>query len=214
MLRTRRRGILFVISGPSGVGKGTLRERLLARESQLVYSISATTRLPRPGERHGREYFFVSQAEFERLIREHQLLEWAFVYGNYYGTPRPFVLETLARGQDVLLEIDIQGAMQIKRRFPQGVFVFIMPPSMPELARRLAARGQDPPETIARRLAQYEEEIGHVKDYEYMVVNDQLECAVDELMAIVTAERCRVSRWMEEGDDSGTAFDEPPDEGQ
>jgi len=147
-----RKGILFVISGPSGVGKGTLKDRLLARQEGIEYSISATTRPMRDGEINGVHYFFLAKPEFERMIASGDFLEWAVVYDNYYGTPRRFVLDNLNQGKDVLLEIDIQGARQIRDRYPEGVFIFIAPPSLTELAKRLELRGKDSPEVIRQRL--------------------------------------------------------------
>lgn len=189
-----REGILFVISGPSGVGKGTLREKLLATEDNLIYSISATTRKPRPGEVEGRDYHFVEVDRFKSMIEKGELLEWALVYDNYYGTPRQYVVENLKKGRDVLLEIDMQGAMKVKPQFPEGVFIFVMPPSKEELANRLRQRGKDTEEEIARRLGCYYDEIAYVRHYDYMVVNDAVERAVASLRAIIQAERCRVSR--------------------
>lgn len=195
-----REGILFVISGPSGVGKGTLRESLLAASDNLCYSISSTTRKPRDGEQDGYDYNFIDVPAFEKMIQHGDLLEWAVVYDNYYGTSRKFVLDKLKQGMDVLLEIDIQGAMQVKNNFPEGVFIFIMPPSREALEERLTARGKDTPEQIARRLACYEEEISHVLDYEYMVINEDRMFAVEALAAIIKAERCKVSRNILRGD--------------
>ncbi|MGE5403602.1 MAG: guanylate kinase [Candidatus Saccharibacteria bacterium] len=190
-----RKGILFVISGPSGVGKGTLREKLLLMENNLIYSISATTRKARPGEVDGRDYLFTDIERFQEMIDKGELLEWAKVYNNYYGTPRSFVQENLDKGLDVLLEIDIQGALQVKKSFPEGAFIFIMPPSLEALAERLAKRGQDAAEDIERRLACYDEEIKHIWDYDYMVVNDDINPAVSRLNAIIEAERCRIIRF-------------------
>ncbi len=201
-----REGILFVISGPSGVGKGTLTDALLQQEIGVKYSVSATTRPPRPGEVHGEHYFFLSKDMFCQMIEKGEFLEWACVYGNYYGTPRSFVLENLQKGQDVLLEIDIQGARQIKEQFPQGVFIFIAPPSPEELARRLHKRGKDSPEDIERRLSSYAEEMAQMRSYDYLVVNDSVESAVAKLTAIIVAERCRVTRILR-GEDNETAFD-------
>ncbi len=190
-----RKGILFVISGPSGVGKGTLRGKLMETPDEgLIYSISATTRKPRPGEIEGRDYFFTDAETFESLIASGELLEWAVVYNNYYGTPKKFVLDNLEKGIDVLLEIDIQGALKIKNAFPDGVFIFILPPSVEELGKRLNARGKDSQLEIERRLACYEQEIAHLHQYDYAVVNDNVLDAVDKIRAIITAERCRVRR--------------------
>lgn len=186
------KGLLLVISGPSGAGKGTLCKALRAEMPELVYSVSATTRLPRPGEVHGVDYFFVSREEFARAVEEEGFLEWAEVYGNWYGTPRRWVEEMIGSGRDVVLEIDIQGARQVKKRFPKGVFIFVVPPTMEELARRLTGRGTDSPEEIARRLSQAVEEMECAHEYDYVVVNDKVEKAVATLKSIIEAERCRI----------------------
>ncbi|MGE5380285.1 MAG: guanylate kinase [Methylocystaceae bacterium] len=193
-----RQGILFVVSGPSGVGKGTINTRVVERTNNLMFSVSVTTRSARTGETNGKEYFFVSREEFAALRDQDELLEWALVYNNWYGTPRKFVYEQLETGHDVLLEIDIQGAMQVKQRYPEGVFVFIAPPSQEELCNRITGRGKDKPEDIARRLAEYPEEIKCYVDYDYLVVNDEVEKATAKVLAIVEAERCRVQRIKEE----------------
>lgn len=187
-----RKGILFVISGPSGVGKGTIKDVVLEKITDIELSISATTRKPRSGETDGRDYFFVDEDRFQQLIDNGELLEWARVYNNMYGTPRNFVEDNLNRGQDVMLEIDIQGALQIKRRKPDGVFIFISPPNIEELATRLASRATDTPESIKLRLAACKWEMEQVKHYYYMVLNHELQTAVDTVCAIITAERCKV----------------------
>lgn len=160
----------------------------------LIYSISATTRKPRSGEIDGRDYFFTEVDYFESLIASGELLEWALVYNNYYGTPKRFVRDNLEKGIDVLLEIDIQGALKVKSMIPEGVFVFVLPPSMEELGKRLNMRGKDSQPEIERRLACYEEEISHVGDYDYVVVNDQVQEASEKIRAIVIAERCSAKR--------------------
>lgn len=190
-----RKGILFVISGPSGVGKGTLREKLMETPLDgLIYSISATTRKPRSGEINGRDYFFSEVESFKSLIVSGELLEWALVYNNYYGTPKKFVMDNLEKGFDVLLEIDIQGALKVRSLTPDGVFVFITPPSMEELGNRLYARGKDSQPEILRRLACYEEEMSHVIDYDYVIVNDNVSEAAEKIRAIIIAERCSTKR--------------------
>lgn len=193
-----RQGILFVVSGPSGVGKGTINTRVVERTDNLMFSVSVTTRQARAGEQNGKEYFFVSREEFAAMRDNDELLEWAEVYVNWYGTPRQFVNEQLDAGHDVLLEIDIQGAMQVKNKCPEGVFIFIAPPSQEELCNRITSRGKDNPEDIARRLAEYPEEIKCYIDYDYLVVNDEVEKATAKVMAIVEAERCRAQRIKEE----------------
>lgn len=202
-----RKGILFVMSGPSGVGKGTLKDILLGRLEDIKYSISATTRPARAGEIHGQHYFFLSKERFKEMIDRDEFLEWAVVYRNYYGTPRHFVLDNLEQGQDVLLEIDIQGAKQVKKNFPRAVFIFVAPPSINELAYRLEKRGKDSREIIQDRLACYTEEMAQVENYDYVVVNDVVECTIAKLMAIITAERCKVVRFIR-GDDIGTTVDQ------
>ncbi|MHB9145431.1 MAG: guanylate kinase [Symbiobacteriia bacterium] len=187
-------GLLVVLSGPSGAGKGTLRPYLLKSFPGLEFCVSATTRAPRAGEVHGRHYYFLSVEEFRQRIEEGDLLEWADVYGNLYGTPRRPVLEALKHGKVVLLEKDMQGALQLQKTFPEGVFIFVLPPSLDELKRRLVGRGTETPEAIQRRLTTAMSEIRTVGRYGYAVVNDDLEDAARRLEAIITAERCRVSR--------------------
>jgi len=201
-----RKGILFVISGPSGVGKGTIREALLKRINDVKLSISATTRKPRVGEVDGKDYYFMLLSDFRQLIENEQLLEWAKVYDNFYGTPRQFVEDNLKKGQDVLLEIDIQGALQIKEKMPAGVFIFIAPPSLEELKMRLAKRGTDSPESLQLRLASCQWEMEQLKHYDYIVINKDLDNAVNAVCAIITAERCRVSNFNMECDIIDSSF--------
>jgi guanylate kinase len=188
-----RKGILFVISGPSGVGKGTVRSAVLSQVDQVQMSISATTRPPRAGEVDGKDYFFTTPGQFQQMRAQGDLLEWAQVYGNLYGTPRAFVLSMLSQGKDVLLEIDIQGAMQIKEKMPEGVFIFIAPPTVEELCRRLCSRGNDSEESIQIRLAACQEEMSHMHYYDYVVVNDHIEVASEKVRSIIIAERCRIN---------------------
>ncbi len=190
----KRRGLLVVLSGPSGVGKNTLLNELLGRAPGIRYSISATTRSPRPGERDGVNYLFLSKEEFSRRVEQGELLEWAEVYGHFYGTPRSSVESCLAEGINVALDIDIQGARQIRRTMPEGVFVFLLPPSWQALAERIKRRGQDSPEAISRRLEAARREVWSVSDYDYVILNDDLALAASELIAIVTAEERRVTR--------------------
>ena len=187
-------GILIVVSGPSGTGKGTICQSLLENNANLKYSISATTRAPRSGERHGVNYWFTSQDEFRQMIEDDQLLEWAEVYGNYYGTPRPYVMERLQSGEDVVLEIDTQGALKVKEQFPSGVFIFILPPSLDELAQRIQKRGTETAESMERRLGSATQEINLARQYQYLVVNDEVAAAVQRIQAIITAEKCRLER--------------------
>lgn len=187
----KRRGILVVISGPSGVGKGSIRGMLERRMDDIQVSVSATTRPARAGEVEGTDYFFVDEGCFQEMIAQDAFLEYACVYGNFYGTPRLFVEQNLDAGRDVLLEIDIQGAMKVKSKMPEGVFIFIKPPCKEEIARRLRSRGKDSDEMIARRLVSYDEEMSCLPEYNYEVLNDNLENAVRKVEAIIIAERCR-----------------------
>ncbi len=187
--RQRTQGNLFVVVAPSGAGKTSLVNELLRREPNLRLSISYTTRPPREGEAHGREYHFVARAAFERMIASGDFLEHANVYGNYYGTSRRWIEEELAGGHDVLLEIDWQGAAQVRRLFAHMVGIFILPPSYAELRRRLERRGKDAPETIARRLAGARDEVSHVLEFEYIIVNEDFDSAVRDLESIVRASR-------------------------
>jgi len=191
-----KQGMLIVLSGPSGVGKGTVCRALLDRMPGLAYSVSATTRPPRAGERHGVNYFFTTREEFEAMIARDELLEWAEYVGNYYGTPRKFVEETMARGRDVILEIDVQGALQVKRRYPDGIFVFLLPPSLDELKNRIRTRGTEPEDVIRSRMEAAMEELKQIVHYDYAVVNDRIEDAASRIEAIVTAEHCRSDRVM------------------
>jgi guanylate kinase len=191
-LEMTRKGILFVISGPSGVGKGTVREALLEGRDDIQVSISATTRPPRKGEVDGVDYFFMDRETFLKKVEEGLFLEWANVYSNLYGTPRDFVLNHLNNGQDVLLEIDIQGALQVKEKMPEGVFIFLSPPSIEDLAKRLCQRGKDSQKSIVERLAACEQEMQQMCHYDYVVINDRVEDAVSKIEAIIAAERCRI----------------------
>lgn len=186
-----KQGLLTVLSGPSGAGKGTICQGLLKETKDISLSISVTTRPPRPGEEHGKNYLFMSRGEFEQMLKKDLLLEWAKVYGNYYGTPRKWVESKLAKGNDVLLEIDIQGALQIKKKFPECILIFIVPPSINELQERLIGRGTDRAEVIAKRLKCVKSELREIDQYDFIVVNDKLEVAVEQVKAIITAEKCR-----------------------
>ena len=184
-------GTLFVVAAPSGAGKSTLVNALLEREPGISLSISHTTRPPRPGEQYGRHYYFVERAEFEREVAEGIFLEHAEVHGNFYGTSRRTVQDLLQQGRDVLLEIDWQGAAQIRTAKPDVVSVFILPPSRAELERRLRGRGSDSAEVIDRRLRNSRGEIAHAHEFDYIIVNDRFEDALDNLQAIVRAVRQR-----------------------
>jgi guanylate kinase len=182
------------MSGPSGVGKGTIRGELLKKIPTLFMSISATTRSPREGEREAADYFFMAEATFLDMIAKDQFLEYAKVYSNYYGTPMAFVADNLRQGRDVLLEIDIQGALKVREKMPEAIFIFIYPPSIEELSQRLFLRGKDSSVTIAERLAASEEEMTYIDKYDYAVKNDWLETAVDKVRAIIVAEGCKVNK--------------------
>ena len=190
-----REGLLLVVSGPARVGKGTLDKALLERHHDLKLSVSATTRAPRPGEIDGVHYFFKTEEEFKAMIERNEFLEYMHVFQtNYYGTPRSFVEEQLSRGIDVILEIDVQGAMKVKKAFPNAVMIFIAPPSMAELKSRLIGRNTETLEQIEKRFATAEKEIAMLPEYEYVVTNDVVEMAVNRMEAIITAEKCKVSR--------------------
>ena len=190
-----KRGLLIVLSGPSGVGKGTVRAAIFSKEEQkFVYSISATTRLPRTGETDGVDYFFKTREEFEQMIQNKQLLEYAEYVGNYYGTPLEYVENTLATGKDVFLEIDVQGAIQVRELMPDGVFIFLTPPDLNELESRIVNRGTDSDEVIAKRMKTAREELELMKYYDYSVVNDTVDNAVQKIEAIIQTEHLRIVR--------------------
>lgn len=187
-------GTLFVVSAPSGAGKTTLVHRLIASDPHIRLSVSYTTRAPRPGEQNGIHYHFVTSEQFRAMVASGAFLEWAEVHGNCYGTARAWVETELAAGRDVLLEIDWQGARQIKAHFPSCVTIFILPPSFAELEARLRKRASDTDAVIAKRLANAHEELRHIHEFEYAIINDSLETATQELIAVVTAERCRTAK--------------------
>lgn len=186
------KGLLFVVSGPSGAGKGTICKKLLEK-IDIELSVSMTTRKPRPGEIEGKNYFFVSEEEFQRVLAEDGFLEYAQVYGNCYGTPKSIVMEKLEQGKDVVLEIDIQGALKIRNSYPKGVFIFILPPSMAELRKRITGRGSETEDDINLRLGETLREVSYIDKYNYCVVNGELNEAVSRVAAIVKAEHSRVS---------------------
>ena len=191
----KERGLLIVLSGPSGVGKGTVRKELFSQEdTAFEYSISMTTRNPREGEIDGIDYFFKSKEEFEALIAHNKLLEWAEYVGNYYGTPVDYVEKTLSEGKDVFLEIEVQGALQVRNTFPEGLFIFLSPPSLNELKNRIVTRGTETEELINNRMKIAKEEIIMMDAYDYVVENDDVLLACDRIKAIVTAEHCRRER--------------------
>lgn len=188
------KGVLLVVSGPSGAGKGTICQLVRDSLPELGYSVSVTTRPQRTGEVDGKNYFFKSIPEVKQMIDNDELLEYAEVYGNYYGTPRKYVENLLNYGRDVLLEIDIQGALQIKKRFPEAVFVFIVPPSLDELSARIYKRGTDSEDVIKRRMASAAGELTYAAEYDYIIVNDIAQKAAQKVLTIMEAERYRVVR--------------------
>ncbi|MFT8390228.1 MAG: guanylate kinase [Sporolactobacillus sp.] len=193
----KEKGLLVVLSGPSGVGKGTVCKALRARDTRLHYSISVTTRQPRAGEVDGVHYFFRSREQFQQMIREQKLLEWAEYVGNFYGTPIDYVRDSLNGGQDVILEIEVQGALQIKRRFPEATFIFLAPPTLGELKKRIIGRGTETAELIESRMSVARSEMELMENYNYVVENDQVENACERIESIVVAEHCRVERIIE-----------------
>ncbi|WP_085992441.1 guanylate kinase [Oceanobacillus senegalensis] len=188
------KGILFILSGPSGVGKGTVRKRLFEKATDLQYSISMTTRDKRPGETDGIDYFYKTKEEFEQLIEANELLEYAKYVNNYYGTPRRYVEETLEKGDDVFLEIEVQGALQVKENFPEGVFIFLFPPSLDELKNRILGRGTESNDLVINRLKEARKEIEMMDAYDYVVVNDQVDHAVSKIESIIQSEHLKRER--------------------
>lgn len=193
-MKQKRRGELIVLSGPSGVGKSTVIAELLSSRRDIHFSVSFTTRQPRVGEENGVNYHFVSREEFERMIYADELLEHAQYVGNYYGTSLKVIEDYLQQGIDVLLDIEVQGAAKVREKCPDAVFIFIIPPSIEELSRRLRKRNTDSEEVIAQRLAKAREECRECVRYDYLVVNDNVMSAAEEILSILEAERCRVSK--------------------
>ncbi len=194
MIKTKKQGLLIVLSGPSGSGKNTICDELKKENTNIWESISMTSRKPRKGEVDGVSYYFVSAEEFEKNIKEDKMLEYAKFAGNYYGTPRRSVQEHLDKGEDVILVIEIQGALQIKKKLPQALFVFLLPPSMKELKRRLVDRNTESEEKVMERFETAYREINELSKYNYVIVNDEVKEAAAKLGAIIKAERCRVDR--------------------
>ncbi|MEB1810031.1 MAG: guanylate kinase [Bacillaceae bacterium] len=193
----KEKGLLIVLSGPAGVGKGTVCSALRQENTDIQYSVSATTRAPREGEVDGVNYFFKSRDEFEEMIKNDALLEWAEYVGNYYGTPIDYVKKTIDEGNDIILEIEVQGALKVKERLPEGVFIFLMPPSLAELRKRIEGRGTETADVINKRMTVAKEEIDMMKKYDYVVENDEVRAAVNRIKAIVTAEHCKRERLIE-----------------
>ncbi|MCF6466437.1 guanylate kinase [Clostridium sp. Cult2] len=188
------KGFLLVISGPSGCGKGTICKKILERNEKLVFSVSATTRMPRKGEVEGVNYFFINEEKFGKMVENNEFLEYANVHGNLYGTPRKFVLEQVENGEIVILEIDVQGALQVKKSYPEAVFIFLLPPSMSELKNRIKKRGTETEEDIDIRLKNAFKELEFVDEYDYIVINDEVMNAVAKTETIIGAEKLKVKR--------------------
>lgn len=187
-------GFLLVLSGPSGSGKGTVSQAIMKENKEIVFSTSVTTRTPRPGEVNGENYFFVSKTKFEQMVEKDELLEHAFVHTNYYGTPKQFVFDQIEKGEIVLLEIDVQGALQIKKKYKEAVFIFLIPPTMEELRNRLVKRDTESEEEINTRFKNAFRELDFVGEYDYFVINDKVSQAVIDIENIIAAEKLRVKR--------------------
>ena len=187
-------GFLLVLSGPSGSGKGTVSESLMKNNDDIIFSTSVTTRTPRPGEVNGENYFFASREEFEKMVENDELLEYAFVHTNYYGTPKKFVFDEIEKGEIVLLEIDVQGALQIKEKYKEAVFIFLIPPTMDELRSRLVKRDTETEDEIETRYRNAFKELDFVGEYDYFVINDVIDNAVKDIETIIAAEKLRVKR--------------------
>ncbi len=188
----KRRGKLFIISAPSGCGKTTLEKLLINKRIKLTLSISMTTRLPRNGEKEGRDYFFVTERKFKDIISKNGFLEWTKNFGFYYGTPKKFVVGRINKGEDVLLSIDVKGAINVKKIFKDAILIFILPPSIEILSKRLVRRMTDSRQDIKRRLSIAKKEISYLNRYDYKVVNDDLKKALEELRSVIIAERCKI----------------------
>lgn len=188
------KGFLLVVSGPSGSGKGTICREILAKDKNLIFSISATTRKPRHREKNEVDYFFIDELEFKKKIREDEFLEYANVHNNFYGTPKNFVIDKINEGKVVILEIDVQGALQVKKSYPEAVTIFLAPPSMKELKNRITKRGTETKEDINIRYKNAFEELNFIEEYDYVVINDKIENAVEKTKSIIAAEKLKVER--------------------
>lgn len=187
-------GFLLVLSGPSGSGKGTVSEALMKNNDDIIFSTSVTTRTPRPGEVNGENYFFATREEFEKMVENDELLEHAFVHTNYYGTPKQFVFDEIEKGEIVLLEIDVQGALQVKKKYKEAVFIFLIPPTMDELKSRLVKRDTETEDEIETRYRNAFRELDFVGEYDYFIINDVIDNAVKDIETIIAAEKLRVKR--------------------
>lgn len=194
----KKKGLLIVVSGPSGAGKGTICKEFMEKNKNVLLSVSSTTRLPRENEVDGESYHFITKEQFEKMIEKDELLEFVHVFGNYYGTGKKWVTERLQSGEDVLLEIEIVGAMKVKEKYPNALLVFILPPSLSELKYRIQSRGTETEEQIRGRLERAMEEIHHIKAYDYFIINENVSEAVKELESIVLAEKDKVDRYRDE----------------
>ena len=193
----KRKGLLLVVSGPSGAGKGTICKALLNKNDQIKLSVSATTRKPRNGEVDGVNYFFIEKDKFTTMIENGEFLEYAQIYDNFYGTPKAAIMECLEKGQDVILEIEMQGARQIKDVCPDGVFIFVLPPSLEELKNRIVGRGTETAEEIEKRFSCAFDEINRIVDYDYFIVNDDVEKSVKQVESIILSEKNKVIRYKD-----------------
>ena len=193
----KRKGLLLVVSGPSGAGKGTICKALLSKNDQIKLSVSATTRKPRNGEVDGVNYFFIEKDKFTTMIENGEFLEYAQIYDNFYGTPKAAIMECLEKGQDVILEIEMQGARQIKDVCPDGVFIFVLPPSLEELKNRIVGRGTETAEEIEKRFSCAFDEINRIVDYDYFIVNDDVEKSVKQVESIILSEKNKVIRYKD-----------------
>lgn len=193
----KRKGLLLVVSGPSGAGKGTICKEILNRRKDIKLSVSATTRKPREGEVDGVNYFFLNKEQFSKMVDNGEFLEYASIYGNFYGTPKSAIIECLENGQDVILEIEMQGARQVKEVYSEGVFIFVLPPSLRELKNRIVGRGTETADEIEKRFSCAFEEIKQIDDYNYFIINKDVDTSVKELEEIISAEKNKVTRYKE-----------------
>ena len=189
-----QKGILLVVSGPAGVGKGTIIKEIMAENDNIHMSVSATTRNPRAGDSEGVTYYFKTKDEFSKMIKNDEMLEWAVYSDNFYGTPKTPVIEALEKGNDVILEIEVQGALQVKAHYPEGVFVFVMPPSLTELERRITDRGTESKEEIEKRMSTARKELEFLNKYNYIIINEDIKTAADDLAAILRSSRLTKER--------------------